>query len=269
MNAESPKMWLGLSALTVAIILNLSVIILIAKNKRNWSAVNVFIVAYALNEAIFCFSGAIRWSLNGIFKIPVATPVGCEVFFFVMETTLVLNVFILPTIFVTIAKLKQMRLRIVCAVILVEIVTSAIFALPFVYYYEVNPSNGKSICVKHWNAKDNRREKMRLVHEFACFILAGIVLMMNRKQFKFGKSLGFFLTSFLTWFPDAVSKIAVNLVEYPVYVQRTLTFIFFIGLIVKPISLLMMVEKGNEILSDSRVSSDDVERVELAENRNQ
>jgi hypothetical protein len=190
MDEESPKISIGLSALTVVIILNLSVTILIAKNKRNGSAANVFIAAYALNEAICCFIGALRWSLKGIFKINVVNPFGCQVFFFITETSIALSFFFFLTIFVTITKLKQIRLRTVCVVIFVEVIVSAIYARPFIVYNDTDSSNGGSFCTKKYKYEGERTKTliMRLGREASCLILAGIVLMTNCKQFKFGKS---------------------------------------------------------------------------------
>jgi hypothetical protein len=264
MDEETQKLLresIRLSAKSIILIFDLLMVILIAKNKRNWSAVNVFIAAFALTDAIYSLPS------KKIFQNSVDTEMGCKVFGFIMEMTYVLRFFILPTIFVTIAKFKQIRLRTVCAVIVVEIVVSAVCSLPFVNHYKLRESDENSVCVFLWNGVIGKI-RMRLVCEASCLFLAGSVLMMNRKQFKVGKSLGFFVSFFIHWLPAAVLNIVYfmdDTIEFPDYINQITTIIYFMALVVKSIFLFMMFEEGNEIPSGSRTFVD----VELVENRNQ
>jgi hypothetical protein len=265
MGEEKPD-WFKLSALTVVLILNLSVIIVIAKNKRNWRAVNVFIAGFALNGANLC------WPLLEIFKTYHYTQKGCKVHSFIGHTSLILSYFILPTIFVIIVKFKQMRWRAVCVVILVEFAVSAICALPFVYHYEVHDDGERNTCVVRFNPQEEGMKKQvlmsQLIREALCLILALMILVAKHKRFKFGRSLAFLLATFMNWFPNAATNF-VFLMEIPIqfsdFTYKMLNIVVWIGFIAKPICCLMMIERGDENPSESRLYQD----VELVANRNQ
>jgi hypothetical protein len=259
-----------LSALTVVIILD-ALIILIAKNKRYWSAESVIIAVFALTEAIYCFSWAIHcWPLIISFNYPLLTRVGWKFHYFTTEMSYILRYFTLSTIFVIIAKFKQMRLRTVCVVIFVEFAASATYALHMVYYNEVY--GFKDVFALRWIHEETGEKTMknilllRLAGEALCFILAGTVLMTNRKQFKFGKSLGFLVTGLTSWLSHtALSSVLLEDVTINNGIRITLIIVNLIGLIAKSFFCLMMIEKGNEIPPKSDFFEDDVE---LVENRN-
>jgi hypothetical protein len=179
-----------LSAYTVVIIVNALIIIRIVENKLYLNTVNVFIAMFALSEAINICLGLF---LTFIF---VDTEVKCIVYGFIAYLSLTLEFVFLPTMFVIIAKFRQMRLRTVGAVILIEVAASVICALLIVYDV-FKSKEGCNMCGR----EENISYQMTKACEAVCFILAGSVLMKNRKQFKFGKSLGFLVTFFISWPP--------------------------------------------------------------------
>jgi hypothetical protein len=271
---EEVTLWIELSAYAVAAILDILVIILVVIKKRNWSAVNVFIAAFALADAVFLFP----WDFDEAFEIN--TTLQCKMYSFVVESSNFLRFSFLLTTFVVIVKFKKMQLKKAFKVILLELAASSTLIMLLVNHFV---DYEEDICGVTWNHNDSKMKNvliMRSTFQAFSYILTGIILMMNHKQFKLGKSLGFLVAFFISWFPKVLTDFinsADNTSELD-YEDIVIIFIIFIwsfvttliGIIGKSIFCLIMIETKNEILSNQAETVQFNEKPkELDENRYQ
>lgn len=107
-----------------------SLILFLLRKKINSSFVNVFIFTLALFELILCIFQLMIGPLNVLFDFPNLTDFNCKLFAYMLSLSVYVKVLISSTLFIGLAKFKEMKPKTALKVIAIILLSGLIIKFP-------------------------------------------------------------------------------------------------------------------------------------------